>query len=392
MGIRLPKIEELSRDEQIEILNLPLDRTYLITGGPGSGKTILALYRALQLKEAYKDLSITFLVYNRTLFKYLKKAIDELGLNEISEVKTWHSWFYGFYREATGLSAPEIKKFCPDWVKILNNRSIFKNSYFDHLIIDEAQDFPAPLLDILSSMSENATIFADDHQKINDSTYKYSNNAAKVLEIQRLFRAEDKRYHLSRNYRNTEEIYKVGRLFYTGDPKDTLPKLYRRGEKPRLIKADFDDITDFIANYADNNPGQNIGVFLPAGKHCRKNIIKYYNTLKEKCDEASVQFYLSNQGRYWNKNEHKDEFDFEEDGIKIMTFLSAKGLEFETVFIPMIDDEIFDISSDTLMNQVYVCSTRAKESLIFSYENERSKSFVIRTLKENAELIENGEL
>lgn len=392
MGIRLPKIEELSRDEQIEILNLPLDRTYFITGGPGTGKTILALYRALQLKETYKNHKITFLVYNRTLFNYLSKAIQLLGLSEISEVKTWHSWFYGYYRQATGRNAPEIKKFFFDWPKILKDKRIFESNYFDHLIIDEAQDFPEPLLEILSSMARYASIFADDHQRIDDTNDMVGKNKSKILEIQRIFRAEDKRYHLTKNYRNTEEIYKVGRLFYTGDQKDTMPKLFRKGEKPKLIKASFDDITNFIANYADNNPDQNIGVFIPAGRGCGKNIIKFYKTLRKKCEEAPVQYYLSNNYSYKNRRNSIDDFDFEINGIKIMSFLSAKGLEFETVFIPMIDDEIFNQLDKKIMNQLYVCSTRAKENLIFAYENEMSNSSVLKILRENSNLIEKDKL
>jgi len=388
MGIRLPRLEELSRDEQIEILNLPLERTYLITGGPGSGKTILALYRAAQLRNKYKDLNITFLVYNKTLHRYLEKALRDLGLDDVSKVKTWHSWFYHYYKERTGASVPEIRPYCPDWETIFKNEIILLKDKFDHLIIDEAQDFPEPLLKILSNMATNASIFADDHQQINDQDYKSGYNKAKIMEIQKIFRAEDRRYHLSRNYRNTEEIYKVGRLFYTGDAHDLSPRIYKKGELPEVIKAGFEEITDFIANYADNNPEKNIGVLIPPKQSCRQTIQKYYKTLKEKCSEASVQYYISNKSFGWNNKKNSENLDFDDDGIKIMTYLSAKGLEFETVFIPEIDDELFDNVDEILLNQLYVCATRAKEHLYFSYENEKSSSFVIKKLKESKTLVE----
>ncbi|HOP61704.1 MAG TPA: DUF2075 domain-containing protein, partial [Candidatus Saccharicenans sp.] len=68
MGIKLPKLEELSPDEQLEVTNLPLDCTYVVTGGPGSGKTILGLYRAKALMNDNSQCNIMFLVYNKTLY------------------------------------------------------------------------------------------------------------------------------------------------------------------------------------------------------------------------------------------------------------------------------------------------------------------------------------
>lgn len=50
MGIRLPAWNELSKDEQVPILNLPLDKNCVVLGPPGSGKTVLALHRAARLK------------------------------------------------------------------------------------------------------------------------------------------------------------------------------------------------------------------------------------------------------------------------------------------------------------------------------------------------------
>jgi len=384
MGIKLPKLEELSPDEQLEVTNLPLDCTYVVTGGPGSGKTILGLYRAKALMNDNSQCNIMFLVYNKTLYSYLESAINDLGLDSNASVSTWHSWFWNYYKSKLGSRPPQVADYEYDWNAILKNLHKFDEAYFDHLILDEAQDFPEPLLRILHRMSKNATVFADDHQQIDPSLVDYSNKS-KIMEITRAFDVPDKRYHLSKNYRNTSEIYNLARLFYTGDPRDVLPKCYRSGDKPKLIRGDFDEIIDYIAIYADNNPSEDIGVLIPAFEHSGRLVKKYYEALNQKCKETNVQFYISNSkfGRGMKAN-----CDFNSNGIKIMTFLSAKGLEFDTVFIPGIDHELFEKENHILKNQVYVSSTRARDKLIFTCEKENPRSFVYKTIIEHSNLIE----
>ncbi|MFD1534864.1 hypothetical protein [Pseudonocardia aurantiaca] len=58
----LPTFVDLSA-EQDEICELPLDRNFLISGGPGTGKSIMAVYRAQAF--AIDDRPPVLLMYNR---------------------------------------------------------------------------------------------------------------------------------------------------------------------------------------------------------------------------------------------------------------------------------------------------------------------------------------
>lgn len=365
MSLRLPTWEELSKDEQVPIANLPLNNSFIVTGGPGTGKTILALHRAAKLKASSSQ--VNFLVYNKTLRNYLEQAISEAGLNEYV-VKTWHSWFYNYYQGKIGNLVPEVSSYNPNWVIIEEESSLTSNKIFDHLIIDEAQDLPIPLLKILRKISNNITAFADENQSIEDE----STNISEIINALETF---GRRYFLSRNYRNTQEIYDVAKLFYTGDVHDIPAKCYKSGDKPSIIKCDFHQIVDYIATYADNNPSSNIGVLLPR----IDKIDKYYNSIKNKSTYATVQVY------HYRSNNN---FDFEKDGVKILSFGSAKGLEFDTVFLPEIDNDLFSNSTTKMKNRIYVCCTRAKENLIFTYQKENYDSFILSTLFENNDLLE----
>lgn len=51
MAFNLPKYSELT-DQQRVIVNLPLDKNHLVTGAPGTGKSVIAIYRASDMVNA----------------------------------------------------------------------------------------------------------------------------------------------------------------------------------------------------------------------------------------------------------------------------------------------------------------------------------------------------
>lgn len=52
MAFRLPNGSDLSF-EQTDIINLPITKNWVIKGDPGTGKTVMAIYRAAQVARAY---------------------------------------------------------------------------------------------------------------------------------------------------------------------------------------------------------------------------------------------------------------------------------------------------------------------------------------------------
>jgi Cdc6-like AAA superfamily ATPase len=65
--MKLPSYQDLSK-EQDRINNLPLEGSYLVTGPPGTGKTVMALYRAQMLSK--RNAKAQLLMYSRLLSQY----------------------------------------------------------------------------------------------------------------------------------------------------------------------------------------------------------------------------------------------------------------------------------------------------------------------------------
>ncbi len=79
-------------DEQKRIIELPNDRAILVQGGPGTGKSILALYRVKKLLSDRQFKKILFTTHNETLVEYFKELLKELLQDELDgdriEVRT----------------------------------------------------------------------------------------------------------------------------------------------------------------------------------------------------------------------------------------------------------------------------------------------------------------
>ncbi len=141
MAFKLPNYSSLN-PQQVDMINLPTSRNFMIKGSPGTGKTVVAIYRAAQMRNK----KVLLLVYNRPLMLYLKSAIEDLRIKNC-EVNTYHSWIGNFYRSKFGRTAPKLDRYEPNWSVILSDcRNIAP--VYDHIIVDEAQDFPIELLEL----------------------------------------------------------------------------------------------------------------------------------------------------------------------------------------------------------------------------------------------------
>ncbi len=342
MAFDLPDYSSLT-PQQVDMVNLPTNQNFVIKGSPGTGKTVVALYRAAQMRRK----KVLLLVYNRPLMMYLQSAIEELDLDNC-EVSTYHSWIANFYQEEFGSSVPMLDKYVHNWLKIINDCRNVRAKY-DHIIIDEAQDFPKELLRLLNKVGKNVTCFIDSNQAI-------TAGMTGVVDVIESFCVEAPQT-LEFNYRNTKEIAAVAKLYWNKD--GFYARARREGNrKPTLVHVDdYDEQTDAICEIVRDNLDASIGVFVN-----NKSLNITYDNLSNELDgEVDVQMY---------KSMGHNDIDFNSDGVKILSYGTVKGLEFDIVILAAFDRVKTTDDAVADQNRAYVATSRAKNDLYICYFNE----------------------
>ena len=350
----LPGIQDLSK-EQEAVRALPKEGQHLIIGGPGTGKSVLALLRARRLQEE-RD-GYLFLVFNHLLDRASGQLFGD-GLTS----RTWDRWFRAVFREVSGesvpLKAPNENRYQEiDWTgveAIVRALPAGDNERRPFLVIDEGQDMPPAFYDALIGLGfDRFFVVADQSQQITEA-----NSSRK--EIQDCLDLDSEEVvELCRNYRNRYQVARLAREFYTGDPASPPPELPEKGTGtvPLLYVYDASGlgrVASGILRMADRDPCRLIGVIAPS------------NTVRERYLKAlqSTEVELDNPRPIVATffGDHRPDIAFDEGGILVINAQACKGLEFDTVVLADIDEHIVRRSDPDLAKRLfYVMVARARE-------------------------------
>ncbi len=374
--MKIPNEASLS-DEQKVVIFAPLKQNMLITGPPGSGKTIVAIFRYRALNKN-KGNAIA-VAYNQTLKQYAQMDA------------TFHRWISKLWNKDFGRKFPKKagKERDFDFEKALEEVKEDKKSGartwahgLQHLIIDEAQDFSRDVHSLIDNIKDLGnfcmTVLADENQRLdhdNDVTIKILGDIYLMHDLQK--------YILRKNYRNTREIAEFAKEFYCGLPTG-IPELPdEHGEKPQLIETDdLDDAVDRIYRHVQLYEHEEIGV-LVKHKRERKQIFKKLDD-RLGSSKITVQTYGS--------EERNNGLVFDEPGIvTVLCFKSAKGLEFDTVFLPELQTVPVDGTAGTNTKMdLYVMTSRARTRL-FLMLTDPERQAPIRKFMQSPHLIKQKE-
>ena len=358
----LPGIQDLSK-EQEDARALPKQGQHLIIGGPGSGKSVLALLRSRRHQQDKDD--YVFLVYN----KLLNQASRQLfGMDLCSQ--QWQSWFTSIFKTATGEAMPKRPQEGNGWQEIdwVRASEIIADSpppvevKRPFLIIDEGQDMPPEFYQALFNLGfENFYVVADQNQQIVPGQNSTRQDIQNGLSI-----APGDVIELQDNYRNTHPIARLAREFYTGDPACPPPALPNRPSAIRPIlhtyeQRDFQNLIQRILKNADMAPEKLIGLITP------NNAVRdrYFQAL----NKANVQFDNEPPVVQTYSSGSSPDIPFNEGGVMVINAQSCKGLEFDTVFLADVNQHFCNKQNpDQTKRLFYVMVARAKEKVIMLKE------------------------
>jgi len=365
---------DLSDEQEDILLDAPLNDVVLITGPPGSGKTVMAFHRGEYLTRKHD--MVNLMMYN----KVLKKFSDNATKDKKIKVSTMHAWMWHWWIGLTNRKIPQIEPWKPDWNQMFdtlvdkkcNNDLDINKLDWNHLIIDEAQDFSPSRMTFLNQIrsafftKENApslTLLADENQRIGDDN-------STIDQIKSSFKIENSKncFKLTKNYRNTDEINTLIECFYVGLETGKTKPSGKKGDKPELVFSDnFTKIIEYISRYSKMFQNHEIGVVVPTNKERNK----YYNALNEVLNDSNfnVQTYSSGSKVY-----SAESLKFDKEGVvTILNRASCKGLEFDAVFLPELSRmPIDDANLDSFRMNMYVMCSRARLHISMFVENENS--------------------
>lgn len=359
----LPGIHDLNKDQD-EALALPLEGQHLIVGGPGTGKSVVALLRARRLAE--NNRTYRTLAYNRLLDRSNRHLF---GSDQTFNARTWVSWFHEIYKHFFGdVPRPAHEKpedsYAIDWeaveqqVQSLNN---IEDQSGRFLVIDEGQDMPPAFYRTLADLGfENFYVAADQNQQIHPDKCSSRQDIENSLAIE-----PGDTLELKINYRNTRPVALLAQRFYPDDPaspKPDLPDLKPAAATPELWTygrantATLAAIADNILRLSDRNSHKLIGIITPDNKVREKfmNALRRANPKLDN-DKPPIRTYISGQ---------RELPDFGQGGLMVINAQSCKGLEFDTAILADIDQHQPKHDPHVLKARFYVMVARAREQVI----------------------------
>ena len=346
--MKFPALTELDKDQEAIYEGAPRTGTILIVGPPGTGKTVIAFHRAHYLQGRGHQVKV--LMFNKVLKHYTGRRDVADGV-DVSTVHSWaNTWWRGFNGPAPGIPRVAGDRWEYDWGKIRERALLLlaqgkkpSAMAWGHLLIDEGQDFRPEMYGTLNFImalvngsngtkprkSDAITVLADDNQRLVEGR----NSTVEQIRQALLLHESDKNvFRLKKNYRNTKEIARFAARFYVGnrsgipllpEKKGALPTVYTVGRDTE--GKNLNAIADKIATYAKLR-NEEIGVLVPDNK-IRTSM---RNRLRAKLgDRVKVQSYAAD-----DKSDPIEDLVFDEAGcITVLNYNSAKGLEFDAVFV-----------------------------------------------------------
>jgi superfamily I DNA/RNA helicase len=345
-------------ETQRRVVEAGITEPLLVTGPAGSGKTALLLHRAALLRDHFGVPSerLRIFTFTNVLKAYLGSSLALLGLPG-GCLSTFDWWCGEQYRALVGPRLPETFGH-PDYAAIRRavldrlERHPGERGRLDAVLVDEGQDLPAEVYRILAFSARHITVALDERQRIFPG-------GARLEDIRPILGAGSASpcRQLPVGYRNSREVATFAAGFLD-DPglRDQFLEQARRaprlGQLPLAThsadrRAELERLVELVRQRMAL--GDKVGLLFPT----QRTLF----SLARRLEEAGIPVQKAIPPRHPGSGL---EADFASDVPKLATIHSAKGLSFDSVFLPRLSDESFPRDSGPARRRLlFVALTRA---------------------------------
>jgi superfamily I DNA/RNA helicase len=330
-------------------------KTHWIAGYAGTGKTVVITHAIERLVARTRNATICFLTYTHALKDLVYSGLSEKALSRVT-IET-------------------IDTFATNGER------------YDYILVDEIQDVTESAIQKIFSRAEHVIAAGDPDQsiylgRVDPSSLRQLLGGARKHTLKHIQRLSLKTFQLATAILPEAEIVKGaevrgegnnGKIIKGSSKKDEFLKVFAEAfrvssiEQPSAVLfPTHDQIHEFASVIADSN-----GWGIPPKREKRGRITSY---------EAFNDFFLKRKSplRFLGSNNGSLPESDEVRLVYLMTYHSAKGLDFNNVFLPDLTAEVkLDAKWRHLSKEenerrhFFVAITRSKENVYFSYHGER---------------------
>lgn len=310
--------EESMDDDQLDLIEYTDNKSMLVAGCAGSGKSVIAMHKAEQLHKNGKD--VILIAYTKSLSRFMKNGKAD------SSFRFFH---YHYWKHKLKMLAA------------------------DYIIVDEIQDFTKEeIQEFIKAARMHFFFFGDSAQSIYRQYGKQTMTIAQIAQMTGLNTLQ-----LYNNYRLPRPIAKITQNYVGVDVQEYKEKVYQNKdtELPHFVHFDSEQMQiEALLKLVTNNEGRNIGILLPNNPE----VIRISQEFSNNNVECEFKY---NKGE--NDFDYVDNLNFNTTLPKIMTYHSAKGLQFDLTILPM----YIGANDDEAKKALYVAMTRTMHSLYVLY-------------------------
>lgn len=323
-----------------------------IKGFAGSGKSVLLVHHLKDVLSRQPNATVAVVVYTKSLIDMFKTGMKEVGLPSNIPVMT----YYEFVDKNT--------------------------SHFDFIVCDEVQDLPSRVLYAMKSRSGKLIVAGDSNQSIYDIDPKWRDSIVQPSQIGAIIGANA--FQLQMIHRLTRSIINAVQKLIPGmDIWGARRDTTKIDVNIRLCEA-RDDKAEIKYVFEESQKGAAVGdssvILFPTNN----DIAKFVNVLLSTLNKPAWTNKVNNWGKpdYGNLNSHLRSNDIKLQFIGsgygsladasssrstiLMTYHSSKGLDFDNVFLPFLNNSL-NIGSNSSETLFMVALTRSRKNLYLSY-------------------------